>query len=404
MGTHPIFESDFDCLTDEKMSNSSKLTIGEQMLASMSGAGITALTMTPFDVVKVRLQAGKTSGNRVIQYCNGLMDHVICCRDPKGKRLALDCLSKVSKIGCQNGKCGSKSAATCRLGICFSQPLHNAKCIYIEECSKKKFAPTVSKPSKLPWYLRSCPVGVNNPFRLMFQLARNEGVGTLWSGLPATIVMAFPATVLYFTAFEQFNSIFAKILNEENSKEPFLAPFLGGASARLVTATVVSPLELIRTRMQMDSLSWSETKSSIRTSYQAKGFQSLFLGYGATLLRDVPFSAVYFGIYKLLQSKSDNIENRTFANFVCASAAATIAGTITLPFDVIKTRQQVLLGTDLTGNHRILDIAKDIVKNDGSKGFMRGFSPRLMKVTPACAIMMCSYEWTKEYFHQKKLN
>ena len=34
------------------MSNSSKLTIGEQMLASMSGAGITALTMTPFDVVK----------------------------------------------------------------------------------------------------------------------------------------------------------------------------------------------------------------------------------------------------------------------------------------------------------------------------------------------------------------
>ena len=105
----------------------------------------------------------------------------------------------------------------------------------------------------------------------MFQLARNEGVGTLWSGLPATIVMAFPATVLYFTAFEQFNSIFAKILNEENSKEPFLAPFLGGASARLVTATVVSPLELIRTRMQMDSLSWSETKRSIRTSYQAKG-------------------------------------------------------------------------------------------------------------------------------------
>ena len=99
----------------------------------------------------VRLQAGKTSGNRVIQYCNGLMDHVICCRDPKGKRLALDCLSKVSKSGCQNEKCGSKSAANCRLGICFSQPLHSAKCIYIEECSKKKFAPTVSKPSKLPW-------------------------------------------------------------------------------------------------------------------------------------------------------------------------------------------------------------------------------------------------------------
>ena len=105
----------------------------------------------------------------------------------------------------------------------------------------------------------------------MFQLARTEGVGTLWSGLPATIVMAFPATVLYFTAFEQFNSIYASLLNQTEAEEPFWAPFFGGASARLVTATVVSPLELIRTRMQMDSLSWSETKSSILTSYQAKG-------------------------------------------------------------------------------------------------------------------------------------
>merc|ERR1712227_90850 len=137
MGTHPIFESDFDCLTDEKMSNSSKLTIGEQMLASMSGAGITALTMTPFDVVKVRLQAGKTSGNRVIQYCNGLMDHVICCRDPKGKRLALDCLSKVSKIGCQNGKCGSKSAANCRLGICFPNPFTTPNVFILKNVRKR---------------------------------------------------------------------------------------------------------------------------------------------------------------------------------------------------------------------------------------------------------------------------
>ena len=37
------------------MGNRSKkveLTMKEQMLASISGAGITALTMTPFDVVK----------------------------------------------------------------------------------------------------------------------------------------------------------------------------------------------------------------------------------------------------------------------------------------------------------------------------------------------------------------
>ena len=107
-----------------------------------------------------------------------------------------------------------------------------------------------------------------------------------------------------------------------------LSPAFAGALARLVTATIVSPLELVRTRMQMDGLSWADTWAAGKASYQSRGTRSFFLGFGATLLRDVPFSAIYFGLYKKLQSLSlsrDAVGN----NFLAASIASAVAGTLT---------------------------------------------------------------------------
>lgn len=368
-----------------------ELGVKEQMLASMSGAGITALMMTPFDVVKVRLQAGQSKG-KVINYCNGLMDHIICCRDPKGKKSQMPCIGPTECV---------KNRTSAQLGLCFSQPLRNSsksnKSICVPDCSNR--TKMISAKPALPWYLRSCPVSVENPFRMMYQLARTEGARTLWSGLPATIVMAFPATVLYFTSFEQFNVLFKDNLNSSNE---YVAPFLAGGSARFLTASIISPLELIRTRMQIDSLTWRDTWRTVRTSYQARGVRSLFLGYGATLLRDVPFSSIYFGIYKYLQSQNFLKKRPILNDCLNAATASMVAGIVTLPFDVIKTRQQALLGTQLTGNHSIRDIYQLILKENGYRGLFRGYSARLMKVMPACAIMMCSYEYTKRYFMDQK--
>ena len=149
----------------------------------------------------------------------------------------------------------------------------------------------------------------------MVQLTRTEGITTLWSGLPATIVMAIPATVLYFTSFDQLNGHLANTSILRSHKD-FLAPLIAGASARFITTTVISPLELIRTRMQIDNLSWFETINSVKKSYEAQGFRSLSLGYSASILRDVPFSAVYFGLYKNLVSRTSNdFENVNVQNF-----------------------------------------------------------------------------------------
>lgn len=64
-----------------------------------------------------------------------------------------------------------------------------------------------------------------------------------------------------------------------------LSPLVGAV-------TVISPLELIRTKMQSRPLSYRELRVCIQSSVAQDGWLSLWKGWGPTVLRDVPFSGM----------------------------------------------------------------------------------------------------------------
>lgn len=53
---------------------------------------------------------------------------------------------------------------------------------------------------------------------------------------------------------------------------------------------MISPLELIRTKMQSRQLSYRELRVCIQSAVAQDGWLSLWRGWGPTVLRDVPFS------------------------------------------------------------------------------------------------------------------
>ena len=85
----------------------------------------------------------------------------------------------------------------------------------------------------------------------------------------------------------------------------------------------------------------------------------------------------------------------------------SIASTITLPMDVIKTRRQIDFGEkDILKfkpgkTSSTFGTAKEIVASQGPRGLFAGLSPRILKVAPACAIMISSYEWCKRFFRER---
>lgn len=64
---------------------------------------------------------------------------------------------------------------------------------------------------------------------------------------------------------------------------PYYSPTVG-------TVTVISPLELVRTKLQAQHVSYRELGSCVRAAMAQGGWRSLWLGWGPTALRDVPFS------------------------------------------------------------------------------------------------------------------
>merc|ERR1719410_463192 len=105
------------------------------------------------------------------------------------------------------------------------------------------------------------------------RILRYEGVGALYSGLAPTLWMSVPATVLYFTAYD----LLRQRLEENNLTNTYrvIPPLLAGCSARILAQTVVSPLELIRTQMQAQTLG-AGVLNALRSNIRSDGVRSLW--------------------------------------------------------------------------------------------------------------------------------
>lgn len=272
----------------------------------------------------------------------------------------------------------------------------------------------------------------------MRKIAKNEGFFTLWRGLAPTLVMAVPANMIYFTGYEWMRydkaSPFAKL-------DSTSAPLAAGALARAVAATAIGPMELFRTRLQGshgDSAAGhvKDTLNSMKEMLKTHGYKSLWRGLSLTLWRDVPFSGMYWWGYETVRGKlsearergrgrsleggvqarrrSQSQENHrdTFVDsFIAGSMSGAMACLATMPFDVGKTRTQVYhnSGKNAAGGagkkaglapeeQTMFQLLRHILKTEGVAGLYRGWMPRVMKIAPACAIMISSFEMGKKVF------
>lgn len=116
--------------------------------------------------------------------------------------------------------------------------------------------------------------------------------------------MSVPANVVYFVGYEH--------LKDMISLE--YAPLIAGAAARTIAVTMISPIELFRTRLQAAGSHDFKRKGFILIILLKKvlldvlqgvkemvvkdGIQALWRGLPPTLWRDVPFSALYWMGYE----------------------------------------------------------------------------------------------------------
>ena len=89
---------------------------------------------------------------------------------------------------------------------------------------------------------------------------------------------------------------------------------------------------------------YRSTIDAARTIVRQEGVSALFYGYKATIFRDLPFSALQFAFYEQEQNLARELAGSKDIGIgleiATAASAGGMAGVITCPLDVVKTRIQ----------------------------------------------------------------
>lgn len=353
----------------------------KKAVAASGGALLTSLFVTPLDVAKVRLQSQIAMGF--------LRPRVV---------VTSSSFSSASTISAAMEQCRCKGRCPCNRVMTRSvnQLSSRPGLLSCMRMSCYRAVVTASLATQTQTHTLK-PLKLSSTSHALRHIFQTEGVSGLFSGLSPTMMIAVPSTVLYYISYD----LLLQQGREQMPEYGAIVPLLAGTTARVVAASVTSPIELIRTRMQ-GNLSAHGIVSTFHHAIRSGGYQSLLNGLVATLARDVPFSAIYWTSYESLQQRCSRMEadlslSRTQRAFACGALSGAIAATLTTPFDVVKTLQQVKIPTASMGpNPSGAAMLRQIVATQGVRGAFTGLSARLARVTPSCAIMISCYELGKE--------
>ncbi|XP_057185870.1 mitochondrial glutamate carrier 1 [Triplophysa rosa] len=255
-----------------------------------------------------------------------------------------------------------------------------------------------------------------------------EGYFGMYRGAAVNLTLVTPEKAIKLAA----NDVFRQKLSKDG-KLPLWGEVLAGCGAGTCQVVVTTPMEMLKIQLQdagrlaaqrtvaasapvagpTPSLVASRTAQSgaaapLRRSatritlelLKTRGLRGLYKGAGATLMRDVPFSMIYFPLFANLntvgrrEDRHSNPQERApfLQSFMAGCTAGSVAAVAVTPLDVIKTRLQTLQKGEGEDSYRgIIDCTQRILKREGPAAFLKGATCRALVIAPLFGIAQGVY-------------
>ncbi|VDD87407.1 unnamed protein product [Enterobius vermicularis] len=157
------------------------------------------------------------------------------------------------------------------------------------------------------------------------------GFRHLYQGMSSVAVGSAPGSALFFCTYAATNRLFREQTPLTNA--------LAASVAEIVACAVRVPTELVKQRAQ--SKEGHQISRICHLILKNEGLFGFYRGYFSTVCREIPFSLIEFPLWeglkrvlvRRLKRKCSPLESAA-----CGSIAGSIAGAVTTPLDVAKTR------------------------------------------------------------------
>jgi len=262
------------------------------------------------------------------------------------------------------------------------------------------------------------------------------GMSRLWRGVQTILVGCIPAHALYFSTYE---IVKAATLDEHGEVTAYGSALAGGAAV-VSHDMILGPLDTVKQRLQLGH--YNGLTDALTQMIRTEGVVSLLRSFPITLATNIPYGMIMVGTNEVLKdqwtklpatirddgSREDGHNHSELTLGVtlgASSLAGLVAAATTTPLDRIKTYLQTqqlapscLLQNDAGGGKATTscpyggkpatpivsgwrEAAVRIYRQEGTAGFFRGVTPRILSHTPAVAISWTTYEAFKRYLQNQ---
>eukprot|EP00121_Abeoforma_whisleri_P017181 Awhi_evm1s15750 len=238
-----------------------------------------------------------------------------------------------------------------------------------------------------------------------------EGYFALYKGLSAVFTGIVPKMAIRYSSFEKFKEM-CRNYNGDGSISIGQTMLSGTAAGVIEAVAVVTPLEVLKIRLQAQTHSMSEPNSPIRKYrnlphaftciVREEGPQALYKGVVPTVLRQASNQAVNFTVYDTVKKKiieyNGTSEIPLYQSLMLGGFSGGIAPCCNAPLDTVKTRlqKQKTVPGQKPKYDGVIGCMRVMYREEGVRSFYKGLLPRLMRISPGQAITFMTYEFVSK--------
>lgn len=228
-----------------------------------------------------------------------------------------------------------------------------------------------------------------------------EGIHGLYRGMSSPMAGVAVVNAIVF-------GVYGNMQRHATDPNSLASHFAAGTAAGLAQSFVCSPMELIKTRLQLqDNLPKTAHRFSgpldcTRHIWRSEGFRGIFRGLGITAARDMPGFSSYFVAYEYMVRKVANPS--PFVILMAGGFAGTFSWLMTFPMDVVKSRLQA---DGISGRPQYSGLVDCIRKSYAAEGLSflsRGLASTLLRAFPMNAVCFLVVSYTMKLFDDPELS
>ncbi|KAJ1331276.1 solute carrier family 25 (mitochondrial thiamine pyrophosphate transporter) member 19 [Microdochium nivale] len=215
----------------------------------------------------------------------------------------------------------------------------------------------------------------------------------------------------------------AQRLQDEGSRTQVLA---AGATAGLISRFVIAPLDVVKIRLQLQTLPRSGPRlptaladgspiyrGSLETFHhivKTEGIRALWKGNVPAELMYVTYAAVQFTMYRhitvllhrMAGGETGSRLPKAGESFIAGASAGAMATAVTYPLDLLRTRFAAQV-SDRVVYPSLRAAVRTIYRDEGPTGFFRGLAPGLVGIVPYMGLFFAMYEGARAPLAQLNL-